>query len=138
MTPYDVLKSIYTKDNRQVQAEAYFPLYFSKILSQDKDNSLALSKILEYCFYIDPQNYYYLLYFFIPKKFQYNVNIKKVKGEEAEEDKLLTKLKYVLQWSDRDLKLNKKVIDEQILSNREYWESELGIQKEKVRRGKNT
>ena len=140
MTPNDVIRSIYTKDNRITQAEEWYPLYFTKLLSQDVDNVNAINRIIEYCFYISSQHYFYLLYFFIPKKFQYNIKyIKKL--EEKEEDKLINKIKYILGWSEREFRLNKKIIEHEILTNREYWEGELGIGKdtgrlEKVKRNK--
>ena len=135
MNPNDVVRSIYTKDRREIQAEEYFPYYFSKVFSQDPDCANALNQILEYCFYISAQHYYYLMYFFIPKKFNYNIkDIKKL--EEADEDKLLIKIKYVLGWSNKELKTNKKLIDTEFLSNREYWEQELGVAKTKTRKSK--
>jgi hypothetical protein len=140
MKPLDVLHVLYTKNFEAITVEEWYPLYFSKVLSQDKDNADALNKILEYCFYISAQHYYYLLYFFIPKKFIYSKKLLK-KTEEIEEDKLISKIKYILGWSEREFRLNKKAIEHEILTNREYWEGELGIGKdtgrlEKIKRNK--
>jgi len=136
MNPHNYVHSIYTKDNAikyVAGADSWVPTYLNKVLIQDKRNAEALSKIIPYCFYVSPTQYFYLLYMLIPYNLNYSYSSTK-KAKEPEEDKLVEKLKHVLGWSTREYNLNKKQIEATILSDRETWESNLGVQNERPKR----
>jgi len=131
--PFDFIRAIYSKDKsiRYVN-EQWVPIYLNKALSQDKDNSEAIGKAVEYCLYLTPTNYYYLLFLLIPKKSNYYIKPVK-KAVEEEPDLLVEKVKEFLCWSDREYKINKREFDKAILGNRDYWETELAVEQPKKR-----
>jgi hypothetical protein len=136
MIPLDYIKSVYTKDGKIKKVdEQWVTFYLNKCLIQDKDNAERMSMAMQYCLYLSPTHYFYLLYMLIPKKFNYTVKSTK-KAQEPEEDKLVDKLKYIMGWSTKEYESNKKQITATILNNREYWEKELGVQNERPRKRK--
>ena len=133
MRPSEYIDAIYNKDNRiqeVEQADAWVPIYLNKIFIQNSNNAVAMSKAMEYCLYISPTFYFYLLYMLIPKQVGVRYIYPKKKEEKAE-DKLIEKIKHVLGWSTREFDLNKKQIETTILNNRQYWEEQLGVQNER-------
>lgn len=136
MKPFDYIKAVYGKDKSiKYVADMWVPIYLSKALVQDKDNAEAISKAIEYCLYLTPTNYYYLLFLLIKGKSNYSIR-PITKPEEKEEDILIEKIKYILGWSNRECELNKRQLEKTILSNREYWEEQLAITKKKPRKAK--
>jgi hypothetical protein len=125
--PFDYIKSIYAKDRKiTFVSEQWIPIYLNKTLIQDKDNAEAIEKAIEYCLYLSPTNYFYLLYLLIPGKLSYRITpIKKI--GEPEVDALVEKVKYILGYSNKEYELNRRQIEKTILKDREFWESELAV-----------
>jgi len=136
MKPFDYINAIYGKTYAiRHSVDAWACPYLNKTLIQDKNNAEALSKAIEYCFYISDLHYYYLLWCLIPRSSNTYLD-RASKPEEDEEDPLIDKLIYVLGWSRKEYELNKSIINKVIIPNRDYWESELGITKKKTRKKK--
>lgn len=131
--PFDYIKAVYSKDKsiRYVN-DHWVSIYLNKALAQDADNADALSKIMEYSLYLSPNSYYYLLFLTIPKKTNYYIK-PITKPVEPEEDELLSRMKEVLGWSNREYKINKREFDKVILNNRDYWNEQFAIQPKKKR-----
>jgi len=122
---FDYIKNIYQKNNlKPDEWDMSSNIAVSKWLSKDKDCIHIVKKLLHYLFYLEPINYYYLLYFNLPKKFNIPY-FKKIEKEEAKENKVYEKIRYILNWSSRELELNKKILDKVI--DEKYWKKELGI-----------
>lgn len=121
---FDLLKTLYTKQRICYTSDIGQCIALTKCLSKDKDNLSALKKCIPFLFYIEPEHYFYMLFFNIPKK-QYVPKMMKLSIEEEKEDKLYNKIKYILNWSDKELKLNKSILDKTI--NKEIWNKELAI-----------
>lgn len=134
--PYDYINAIYNKTYAiRYAVDVWACTYLNKTLIQDKNNAEALRKAIEYCFYISDLHYYYLLWCLIPQST--NVYLDRAsKPDEDTADPLIDKLIYVLGWSRKEYELNKSIINKVIIPNKEYWESELGIQKKKTRKKK--
>lgn len=120
----DLLKTIYTKQKICYTNDIGECIALSKSLSKNPDNLKGLSKCINYLFYIDPLHYFYLLYFNIPSK-QYIPKSIKFDIDEEKENKLYNKIKYVMNWSDKELKINKRILDKVI--DEKYWNKELAI-----------
>jgi hypothetical protein len=130
LNPFNYVKSVYTKDKSVTQVkDQWVSIYLNKSLVQDKDNANVIARVADYSFYISPTNYFYLLYILIPKKMHYYIN--SVKKEESIEDVLVDKIKNVLGWSNREYELNKREVFKVLLSNRDYWNLELGVEEKK-------
>lgn len=129
--PFDYTDAIYRKTYAiRDKVDVWACPYLNKTLAQDKNNADALSKAIEYCFYISDLHYYYLLWCLIPKNSNPELD-KASKPEEEKEDVLVDKLIYVLGWSRKEYNSNKAIINKVIMTNREYWENELAIVKKK-------
>lgn len=123
---FDIIKSIYKKDKLKYDMNTGLSIVISKWLSYDTDNINVLQEIVDKMFYINPQHYYYLLYFSIPHKPRAPF-LKKVKEEEKEEEsRLYKKIKYILGWSNNELEKNKPLLK---YLNKDYWKVELGIER---------
>jgi hypothetical protein len=128
MTLFDILKSIYTKTQINIQIDAGTTIVLNRWLSYDKDNVEHLKRILPYFYYLTPQNYYDLLFFNIPKK-QVVPFLRKIEKTEkpVKEDKVLERIQYLLDWSQRELNFNRQLLLKQIEPDRKIWEMELGL-----------
>lgn len=130
----DVLKTVYTKEKLDDSLnENWEALMLTKSLSKNKDNLPQIKKLINYLFFINPKNYFYLSYFFIkkksfiPKSFKTNKtktdqNIYSKKDEEF----VNIILKY-LDWTNKDLLANKNIFKKLVLENKKEWEIFLGI-----------
>lgn len=123
---FDILNSIYTKKPIGIEPDIPLTITLTKWLSWDKDNLLSLKKILPYFYYLTPQQYYDLLFYNIPQKSKAPF-IKKIEKVEIKEDKVLQKIKKILDWSNRELEFNKSILLKQINIDRKTFEKELGI-----------
>jgi hypothetical protein len=124
---FDIIKSLYLKTELKVIPESNLSIALNKWLSLDKDNILTLKRILPYFYYITPEHYYDLLFYSIPQKTKIPFLKKIEKVEEPKENVLFSKIKYVLDWSERELQFNKNILIKLIEPNRTYWEKELGV-----------
>lgn len=123
---YSSLTTLYKKDRANVCDDIGLCIALNRTLSKDPDNVDALKKALPFMFYLEPVNYFYLLYCLIPKKAFIPKTVKTEKVEDKE-DKLLDKVKQVLSWSSREFKYNRNILEKLISNNEEYWKGELGI-----------
>lgn len=127
MTLYDIIRSIYTKTTLNIDIDTGLTIVLNKWLSYDKDNVQHIKKILSYFYYLTPQNYFDLLFFNIPQK-SVPPFLKKIeKSEPEKEDKILNRIKDILDWSQRELNFNRDLLLKQINTDRKYWEVELGL-----------
>jgi len=137
MNPRNYVDCIYRKDGRIKELskeDEWMPIYLNKVFAMDKDCAEAMNTIIKYHFYISPTHYFYLLYLLIPKKYNYTIpSVKKFTDKETE-DQLVENIKKVLGWSNREYKLNEKQLNQTILSDRDYWSAEMGINHVKKRR----
>lgn len=120
----DLLKTLYFKDKVCYNVQIGECIALTKTLSKDSENLEAIRKCLPFIFYINPNHYFYLLYFNISKK-KYFPKLIKVEKTEDDTDKLDEKIKYVMNWSDREYKFNKKIIDRII--DKEQLKKELAV-----------
>jgi hypothetical protein len=127
MTIFEVVNSIYKKQPMVVdKLDIGLCIALTNILRLNKNNLLVLKKIVNYLFFIEPKRYLMLLFVSIPQ--QTPPFIKGIKKqEEQKEDLLYTKISYILDWSKKELKLYKPLLDKII--DRKYWCSELGVKK---------
>ena len=108
MNFYEILKSIYSKKiswSLNNFNDWGLCIALTKSLSKDPDNLEALKKIVQYMFFVSPRQYFYLLFFIIPKKNFVPKMIKtkkipiKIKGLEE-------KIQDFFGWSSKELMLN--------------------------------
>jgi hypothetical protein len=123
---FDIVKTIYTKQNPIIEIDLGTNIALTKYLGRDKDNLPTLHKISKYLLYIEPLEYYYLLYLLIPRKYKIPY-LKKIIKVEKEENKLLEAIRLFLKWSNKELSLHKKLLELTLLKNHIYWTQQLGV-----------
>ena len=106
----DILNTLYKKDKVCYNVTLGECIALTKTLVKDINNIKALSKCIDYLFYIDPNHYFYLLYFNIPRK-NFIPKLIQIEKQTVKEDKLLNKIQYVLGWSNRELNFNKRILE---------------------------
>ena len=122
---FDIIKSLYSKDGRIPEImDRQMATTLSKWVGYDRFSIDYVKKILPYELYIEPLHYYCLIYLTLPKKSP--PFLKKVERAEPKEDKLLEKVRYVLDWSERELRFNRKILDK-VLADKKYWKKELAV-----------
>lgn len=120
-----LLTSVYNKEKLLVDdINIGLCIALSKWLSFDISNIYILNKIVKYMFFVEPETYYYLLYFNISKK-QKIPYLSKIDKIEEKEDELMNKIKETLFWSNREYNYHKDILDKII--NRDYWSQQLGV-----------
>ena len=131
MNPAEYIQEVYTKRGSVKELdkadEGWVSIYLNKILIHDPKNAQIMSKIIDYHLYMKPQEYFYLLCLAIPKDLCYNKFYPKKKVKDEEEDILITKIREVLGWSQREYQLQKNIIERVVLNERNYWISQFGI-----------
>lgn len=126
MNFFDTIRNLYTKNKSIQELNNGILITINKWLSFDKDNIEPIKKTLKYLFFIEPKHYYYLLFFNIPRRTNIPF-LKKPKTIDEKTDKLLTKIKEYLGWSNREVKFNYKVLELTVLKNKKYWTKEFGL-----------
>lgn len=125
--PFEIIKKIYLKEELgDINVDISLCLTVSKYLSYDVDNLPFLKKIVPYIFNINANTYIYLLWLSIPKKSKVPY-LKKIDKIEEKKDKLYEEIKEVLDWSTRELKMNKSILDKVILPKKKYWMQKLVV-----------
>lgn len=124
---FDNIKVLFKKEPIDISQLEMFHLFsITKWLSYDEETLNRISHILKYIFLIEPQSYYYLLGLNLPKLERLPF-FHKIEKEEQKENKLFSKIKEALRWSDKELKLHHKLLEKIIQPNAKYWQKELGI-----------
>lgn len=123
---FDIVKTIYTKQNPINEIDLGTNIALTKYLGRDKTNLSTLQKLSKYLLYIEPLEYYYLLYLLIPKKYKIPY-LKKIDKIEKEENKLSAAMKRILKWSDKELLLHLPLLEKTLLKNHNYWAQQLGV-----------
>ena len=127
MSPYDYIKyHLFQKTKCEAPTEDWINIYLNKCLSLNQQTIRYVKEVLPFLFWIRPEHYFYLLYFSLPY-YDKQPFFARVAKEEIKENKLLNKLQYVMGWSNRELRNNKQLLNKLILTNKEYWEKELGV-----------
>lgn len=111
----NLLKTIYTKEKLEEAEDIGTCLALINTLSKDTSNLNALEKISKYIFNCSPRILFILLYIHIPRK-QYIPKLIKIEVEKESKNKdkyreLYQEIKKSFSWSERELNLNKKVLD---------------------------
>ena len=131
MSPNSYIEEIYTKRGSVKELdkadEGWVSIYLNKVLIHDPKNAQIMSKIIDYHLYMKPQEYFYLLCLVIPKDLCYNKFYPKKKVKDEEEDILITKIREVLGWSQREYQLPKNIIERVVLNESDRWSQEFGI-----------
>lgn len=123
---FGVLNTLYRKDKANIVDDVGMCIAMTRTLSKDPDNSLALKKAVPFMFYMEPKEYFFLLYCLIPKK-NYVPRLFKTEKKETKENEILNRIKQYFSWSDKDLSRNRLFLEKFVLSDEEYWKGELGI-----------
>ena len=126
MNFFDIIRNIYQKKKEIPEFNNGFAIVINKWLSQDKDNISPLKSILKYMFYIEPEHYYFLLFFNIPKKNRVPF-FKNKKEKKVEETELVKKIQYILGWSNRELEHSRSMLEATVLTEPSYWKGQLGL-----------
>lgn len=128
MTIFDYIKAIYKKTPIELEnITVGLNLALSKWLLYDEDNIAAIEKSIPYIFYIDPKNYFILLYCNIKyKKFPPYLH-KLTEKEIVSENILLLKIAEYFKWSQKELIYYKPFLLKKINQKYEYWQKQFGI-----------
>ena len=122
----NIIDSIYKKDKIIIdKVDIGLCIALNNVLRLNMNNLIYLKKILKFMFYIEPKRYLMLLFIIIPQNNKpYFKGVKK--SIEQKEDKLYNKIVYIFNWSFKELKRQKPILDRTI--NREYWSKILAIE----------
>ena len=129
MNFFEIIKTIYQKKGIPDKVERWTGIVMSKWLSWDTDNQEGLRSIMPYLFCLSPEQYFCLLYVTIPQKHRVPFFKKIIKAETQDEERFYSKVREVLGWSTRELRINKTLVNKVLLPNRKEWEIKLGIDK---------
>jgi len=139
MSPFDLIKKLYLKtalkydeiNNLEVK-DSIMMIHF---LTQDPNNLEVLKRAIGYLFNVSPACFYIYLYCKIPKQ---NICpfLKLPKKVETDDDELFKKMKYVMGWSDREMKENKAFIEKLVSFDREHFMERLGVEPKKTKEKK--
>ena len=124
---FEAITAIYKKDPKEIEVNTSICLTLTKWLSWDVSNLEVLSKVFPFIFYLSPKHYYYILWLNIPEKSKMPYLKKYSEDKEETESELVKKIQKVLGWSNRELLLHKKIINNVILKDEIHWRKELGI-----------
>jgi len=121
------LNAIYTKKKINIPQLEHFELIpLIKWLSLERDNLPYLAHLLDYRWNIDTKHFFYLLFFWIPRKAKAPYH-RKIEKFDEKTNKLLDKIKYVNSWSTKELQQNLGILEKVVLTNVKYWESQLAV-----------
>jgi len=126
MTPFELIEIIYQKTplpNCDYDTQICFTV--SKYLSMDPNESSKVKRIMDYIFYIEPKHYIYLLYLCISKN-PHPPYLKITKSKEKKPNKILEKVQYILNWTNREMQVNDKLLS-LIFKDEKKWKQELAI-----------
>lgn len=124
---FEAITAIYKKDPKEIEVNVSMVLTITKWLSYNCDNLEILQGIFPFIFYISPQHYYYILWLNIPEKSKVPYLKKYLEDKEETESELVKKIQRILGWSNRELLLHKKIINDVILKDGEKWKERMGI-----------
>ena len=109
---FEVIKSLYLKNKVAYNITTSELMIINKYLLLDTNNLSSLKKIINYIFYLNPNNYYYLLYILLPQKTTVPfLNLKKYSLDKIIENDYTNRLKEVLEVGENDIKYNKPILD---------------------------
>jgi len=127
MTPFfDLAKAIYQKIPINPDVDTSLCIALTRWLAKDENNTLIISKLVPFLFYIDPLHYFYLLYTSIPRKYRIP-SLQRTTRTKTKDNKLLDKIKEVLGWSNRIMKSNEYILNKVVLTDKKYWKQQLGL-----------
>ena len=126
MNIFNIINNIYKKEIIIIdKIDIGLCITINNILKLNINNLIYLKNIIDYLFYIEPKRYLMLLFIIIPQNNKpYFKGVKK--SIEQKEDKLYNKIVYIFNWSFKELKRQKPILDRTI--NREYWSKILAIE----------
>ena len=129
----ETIKCLYHKTPlpTDIAFNSQLSITLNKWLGFDRDNIAKIKILMPYMFYIEPKHYFYLLFLTTLKS--YNIPFfrkgfsARMKAIEEKPNKLLEKIKYVMEWSEKELKYNMSILEKTILNDEKHWKKELGI-----------
>ena len=122
---FDIIRAIYQKTQLpNWEYDIQTCITVSKWISWDQSETTKIRRIIDYIFYISPIHYVYLLYFCVTPKQQVPY-LRKPPQVEQKENRLYQKIQYILNWSDRELKVNHKLLD--LVIDEKHWKKELAL-----------
>jgi hypothetical protein len=121
---YELLKTIYLKHIYAINTDLSMNIALTTVLSKQKNNLTFLNNIVQYLYYINPIHYFYLLYFCIPQS-SYVPKSLKINKIEEKENKVYNRIKQLFNWSDRELELNKTILNKTI--DNKFWKKEFNL-----------
>ena len=122
MNFFDLLKSVYEKKKMDWEINTQLNLTLLKWLSYDKNNLQYLKGIIKYQF-INPKNFFYLIFLTIPRGRA--PFIKKPQTKEIKKDEFIEKIANIFSWSKRESRLSQDIVKK--VCDKQYWEKELGL-----------
>jgi hypothetical protein len=126
MNIFDITNGIYKKEPLIIdKIDVSLCIVLTNILKLNKTNIHSIKKIIHYLFFIEPKRYIMLLFIMIPQNLRppFIKGVKKI--EEVKEDLLYKRIGYQFDWSNRELELNRKILDKVI--DKDYFKKELGV-----------
>ena len=129
MNIFSIINSIYKKEQLIIdKIDIGLCIALTNILKLNKNNLIYLKKIISYMFYVEPLRYLMLLFIFIPQN-KYPPFIKGIEKIKDKEDLLYNKIAYLYDWGNKELNLQKPILDKVI--DRSYWSNQLGVKEKK-------
>ncbi len=127
--PFDLLKTVYTKDKVCPRFEDVgILIWLNTYLSLDKNSLTIVKDLSPYLFYVSPRHYFYLLYFSISYSSRPPF-LKKPAKKPVKENALIDRIQLLLGWSNREMRLNYHIIEQLFLKDKatqKFWKQELG------------
>lgn len=129
MNFFDNIKVLYQKGQiiNENEIDLGMCIALNKWLSFDRNNLVILRKLIPYLYFIEPNHYFYCLYWAIPKnKVPF---LKKYDKNERKDCKLLNKIKYVMGWSKNEFDRNSSILNRIVSQYETELKKDMGIEK---------
>jgi len=122
---FNVIRSVYSKSNIDMEIDNSTNILLVYYLGLDKDNLPTLARIAEFSYYITSDSLFYLIWLSVKGKDK-TPFLRGFKRKETEkENSLYEKIRYILGWSQKELDLNRSILDKVI--DKSIWKERLGI-----------
>ena len=126
---FNCIKALYTKNLNGLDIEdieTWQIMAVVKWLGYEEQTLPIIKDIVKYIFDLEPKIIFNMLYLAIPRQDRVPF-IHKVEKEEIKINDLYLEIAKNLGWSEREIFINKSLLDKVILPNKTYWRKEFGF-----------
>jgi uncharacterized FlgJ-related protein len=126
MTFKDYYDKLYKKYKYDIDIDNNWNIVMTKWMGYNQNNIQHLKKVIPYFYYLDPKEYFILLFANIPKC-QYPPFLKKIDNAKEKDDLFIDRIKEILGWTNREVEANKEILNMIFVSDIKEWKKRIGV-----------